>query len=420
MSGADRIGYEEAKRQARGTPDERRRLAADPETRPEILYFLAEDEAAEVRREIARNDKTPLQATRMLATDRDEDVRLALVEKLARLTPTLSVEERAGVYEQIEGALETLARDQLAHVRQVLATALKDLVEAPIEVVRRLAHDEELSVCGPVLEYSPLLSDEDLLEIVACTTTAGAHAAISRRHQVSSTVSDAIVRTGDTDAIADLLANNSAQIREETLDHIIDQASQKPRLHAPLVRRPKLSSKAVLRIAEIVADKLLEELNGRLDLDQATQTALANVVQTRLRDDSEQSPASNGRQLADPDWAESSSDSKVSAEELFRTGKLTEGSIADALLSGDKRFAMSALSLTTGVAEADIASMLSSHNPKGIVALVWKAKFSMDLAVRLQMQLGGIPPGKTLRGRSRGGYPLSVEEMEWQIEFMTG
>ena len=167
MSGTEHIGYEEAKRRARGSADERRRLAADPTTRPEILYFLAEDASPEVRREIARNETTPLQASSVLAADHDQDVRVALVEKLARLTPTLSVEQRADVYEQLAGALQNLARDQIVHVREVLATAVKDLVDAPSDIVRCLARDEELAVCGPVLEYSPLLSDEDLLEIIA-------------------------------------------------------------------------------------------------------------------------------------------------------------------------------------------------------------------------------------------------------------
>ena len=409
--------YEEAKRRARGTREERRLLAADPATRQEILYFLAEDDAPEVRREIAKNVQTPWQATQMLAADDDKEVRLALVEKLARLTPALSADERAGVYRQTEQALQTLARDQVVRVREILASALKDVVDAPADIVRHLARDQELSVCGPVLEYSPLLTDEDLLEIIACTSTAGAHAAISRRRDVSATVSDAIVQAGDATAIADLLANQSAQIREETLDHIIDQASERAQWHAPLVRRPRLSSSATLRIAGFVADKLLEELNDRLELDAATRSALAGMVERRLSDDVGSSQQAG--QKADPDWAPAASDSRARAEELERTGKLREEAIADALLSGDKRFAMAALSIKTGISDADVARMLSAHNPKGIVALVWKAGFSMDLAVRLQMQLGGIPPAKTLRARSGGGYPLSVEEMEWQIEFMS-
>ena len=33
-------------------------------------------------------------------------------------------------------------------------------------VIAVLARDEELSVCGPVLRYSPVLTDDDLLQII--------------------------------------------------------------------------------------------------------------------------------------------------------------------------------------------------------------------------------------------------------------
>lgn len=419
MKANAKLGYEQAKRRAGGNRKVRRRLAADPGTQPEILYFLAEDKDVAVRREVARNDSTPWQAARMLDADRDKQVRLALVEKLARLMPTLSAEQRTDVYRQTAETLESLARDQISHVREILASALKDVTDAPADVIRRLARDEDLSVCGPILECSPVLTDEDLLEIIECTTTVGTHAAISRRSQVSATVSDAIVKTGDSNAIADLLDNKSAQIREETLDHIIAQANDKPQWHVPLVRRPKLSSSAVLRIAGFVADKLLEELNNRLDLDDAARTALADVVQRRLQDAAE-APSKPQRQLADPNWASANTDSKSLVVELQRTGKLREETVADALLSGDKRFATAALAIAAELSDSDVARLLSAHNPKSIVALVWKAGFSMDLAIRLQLQMAGIPPAKTLRARPDGDYPLSVAEMEWQLEFVLG
>ena len=48
--------------------------------------------------------------------------------------------------------------------------------------------------------------------------------AISRRVALGQDVADAIVDTGDIEAVAELLGNASAQIREETLDRIVDQA----------------------------------------------------------------------------------------------------------------------------------------------------------------------------------------------------
>ncbi len=419
MRGSNAISYEEAKRQARGGSEDRRLLAANPSTRPEILYFLAEDESVEVRREIAKNDGTPWQAADLLGADGDNDVRLFLADKLARLLPTLREDEREHVYQHAAEAIAKLARDQASRVREIVAGALKDIVDAPPDIVSVLARDEELSVAGPILECSPVLTDDDLLDIIASTSTIGAHGAIARRREVSANVSDAIVEHGDTSAIADLLANKSTQIREETLDRIIAQAEKNPSWHPPLVRRPKLPTSAVLRIAGFVADKLLAELNERLDLDEHTKTALADFVRRRIQDDANGSDVS-ARQVADPDWAETTEDPKQRAERLQRAGKLDEEVIAEALLAGDRRFATAALTLATGLTNDEVTRLLAAHNPKGVVALVWKAGFSMDLAVRLQMQLAGIPPAKTLRARKDGDYPLSPTEMKFQLEFVTG
>jgi len=55
------LSYEEAKELARHKdPAVRRILAARPDLRPEILYYLAEDPHPDVRRQIAANQATPL------------------------------------------------------------------------------------------------------------------------------------------------------------------------------------------------------------------------------------------------------------------------------------------------------------------------------------------------------------------------
>ena len=62
----------------------RRDLAREHGARPEILYYLANDRAATVRREIAANPQTPFQADLLLLKDPDADVRGDLALKLAR------------------------------------------------------------------------------------------------------------------------------------------------------------------------------------------------------------------------------------------------------------------------------------------------------------------------------------------------
>lgn len=239
------LDYETAKRMAQA-PDSavRRVLAGRPDVRPEILYYLASDPDPEVRREIARNDMTPRQADLLLARDDDAGVRQIMATKIAQATPGMGVSWHSGVGRLTAEALEVLARDQVTMVRSILAEALKDVPNAPFGIVEQLARDRELAVCGPLLEYSPVLSDTLLLDIIRSGPAQGALAAISRRDGVAEAVADAIVDSGDGRAVAELLGNHSAQIREETLDRIIDAAPNMTAWHAPLVQRPRLPADA--------------------------------------------------------------------------------------------------------------------------------------------------------------------------------
>ncbi|MDG2204816.1 MAG: hypothetical protein P8M79_06155, partial [Alphaproteobacteria bacterium] len=69
-------------------------LAMHEDIEPEILYFLANDKDPLVRREIADNDGTPLQADIILAKDPDEEVRKEVAHKLGRLLPDISADQQ--------------------------------------------------------------------------------------------------------------------------------------------------------------------------------------------------------------------------------------------------------------------------------------------------------------------------------------
>src|SRR5262249_45836999 len=151
-----------------------------------------------------------------------------------------------------------------------------------------LARDIEIQVAGPVLEHSPLLTDEDLLEIIAAGPIRGALAAIAKRRQLSDKLSDgvavaALANPGvESSTVRRLLQNQSAQIREEPLDRILAQAGRVPAWHEPLVQRPTLPMKAIKRLAAFVSRSLLEILQERPDLDAATAKDVAKAVQRRL------------------------------------------------------------------------------------------------------------------------------------------
>src|SRR3546814_9099870 len=165
--------------------------------------------------------------------------------------------------------MEGVARDAAEKVRARLAEAVKDAADAPPDVVRRvievLARDTAIEVAGPVLEHSAVLSDDFLVDIVRAPSNSGAVTAVSKRRGVSARVSDAVASSGDDAAIAALLANESAQIREATLDRLVDLAPARPGWHAPTVARPTLSAGHVGKLARFVANALVEELRKRAD-----------------------------------------------------------------------------------------------------------------------------------------------------------
>ena len=91
------------------------------------------------------------------------------------------------------------------------------------------------------------------------------------------------MRTDDIDAVALLLGNDSAQIREETLDHILAKAPGRKSWHRPLVYRPNLSGAAVRRLARFVAVSLVEVLQQRHEMDDETAAAVVETLRGRLK-----------------------------------------------------------------------------------------------------------------------------------------
>ncbi len=447
------MAYLDQKRLAHdGNFEERRELAQRDDVRPEILYYLASDPDTEVRRNIARNLKAPRHADLLLAKDEKDEVRTDVAGKIADITVNFADGQQANIYRLTMDALEVLARDQLVRVREILAETLKECSQAPVDVMERLARDREITVSQPVLESSPVLSEKFLLSVISSDPVHGALSAIARRVALGEDVADAIVHNGDAEAIAELLGNESTQIREETLDRIVDQASGEPTWHKPLVHRPNLHAEAAMRIAEIVAAPLLDDLGKRGDLDEDTISAIKEVVLRRLdsddyavlpqqsahptlddkhSEDSELSPIDRTEEREGeaslpanqtPEDSEDYNESVVTkrVRQMYLNDELNDHEISSALASGGQEFVIYAVALKSKTPVDVVSRAISMRSAKAIVALCWKAELSMRLATRVQMHLAHIPPSDVLRATASEEFPLSNEEMRWQLEFISG
>jgi hypothetical protein len=420
----------EAELARNGKLEERRRLAASMTTKPEILYYMAKDGDPDVRKALAGNPATPTPADALLAEDADPEVRATLGQKISQMMPDLTDKQKTKVRKWATDTLEDMSRDQALRVRHVLAETLKEMTSAPPAVIRQLARDTDAMVANPVLEFSPVLTDKDLATIIAEGANTARLKAVARRREVSEAVSDAIVETGDVEATAELLRNPGAHISEGTLDKIADRAETAPELHAPLVARPGLSDKAAKRLAEYVADSLLDTLLARNDISPELADQVRAVVMARLAAGDglppdggaaagEGAEAGNGASALEPEPERLTRDEALElAREMNKKGQLTEGVIYDAIGRKDRNMAMAALAVLSDTKLTAVVKAFATNSAKGIVALVWEAGCSPKLAVDLQQGLGNVAPVEIIRPSSRAAYGLSEAEMSWQLEFL--
>lgn len=385
------------------SPDEARRvrLGASAITSGDVLLALATDQLVTVRAAVAMNPAAPQEVEQALAFDPDERVRILLARKIAGGLPGLSGNEQARVRQHVLEMLSVLVEDEAVRVRAALSDVLKDMPDAPHELILRLAQDSAVPVSEPVIRLSPLLDTADLLALLAAPPHEAAAAAVARRANLPAEVSDGVAATANTEAVRLLLSNASAQIRESTLDALVARATLHTEWQEPLIRRPKLPNQAARALSAFVADRLVELLAQRADLDPDLAGELRRRVAIRL--------------AAPPEV-----DREEGVAFALRNGPRgrDEAAVVAAARRGDERRAASLLASAAGVSVELVERAGALRSAKGIVSLVWKAGFSMQSAGPLQAVLGQLGPAAILLPAATGDFPLSPDEMRWQCEFL--
>jgi len=401
----DELSYEEARavlESSKRSGEEE--LASRADAEPEMLYYLAERGAPKVRRKVAANPATPAEANRFLADDADDDVRAELAGKIGRLLPDFLNSERDRVCTLTLETLRKIAADQLVRVRSILANEIKSFECVPRDVVLALARDVEQTVSVPILEYSPLLSDADLSEIISSARAQSALAAVARRRGVSEKISEAIVASLDVEAVSALLSNPSAHIRESTMDRVIENAEQIVAWHGPLTKRSDLSLRALRRIAGFVGTALLRDLTERHGLDAETEKVIKRALRERLDSDDE---------------AAESKEDKARKEVMAAKAKgtLNESYVEEAVEAGRRDVVIEALAVLTEAERPMIEKIFSARSAKAVTALVWKAGLPMRIAFKTQTMVLKLPHDELLPARAGVSFPLGEDEMRWHLSY---
>lgn len=191
-----------------------------------------------------------------LLVDPSEDSRAGTATKLAKQLDQASLTEAER--KLAIDIIRIMAKDAAVRVREALSHNLKHSKELPNDVANALARDVE-SVAMPILEFSEILTDSDLISIVKSAGGAK-QTAVARRATVSGSVADALIETKNAEAVATLVGNEGAKLSEQHFERVIDGYGAIDAVQASLVHRTKLPA----TIAEQLVTKVSENLRQYL------------------------------------------------------------------------------------------------------------------------------------------------------------
>ena len=160
---------------------------------------------------------------RVLNGDANVTERDQLFRNMAQLYSYVSDrcdDEQVSQYDEVLCQLAELVEvEARTHVAKLLAP----LERAPGNVVNKLANDS-IEVARPLLEFSNVLSDDDLIDIVS--TASEAHrVAIAGRNVVPERVGEASVEHGGSPSVVRLAANPRAELAPATVERLVMRAS---------------------------------------------------------------------------------------------------------------------------------------------------------------------------------------------------
>jgi hypothetical protein len=188
-------------------------------------------------------------------------------------------DEQVAQYDEVLCQLAELVEvEARVHVAKLLAP----LERAPGTVVVKLANDD-IEVAKPLLEFSNVLSDDDLIDIIG-RQSEGHRVAIASRINVPERVGEAIVEHGETSSVVRLVRNAAAEFDPATLRKLVARAHADAEIAQDLRGRTEIDWSSLRGQIDEAAGKVLEALGGNdRHVDPIAAGKVNAVVYNRMR-----------------------------------------------------------------------------------------------------------------------------------------
>ena len=230
-----------------------------------------------------------LEKLERLAGDVDPYSRRALALRLSDLYhvgdhhPT---QEEQDMFENIIfQVVEDLAESVVATVSEMLSRTPR----ISSSMAYKFANHDQIEIAGPMLERSPCLSDEQIIEL--CENKSDEHkTAIARRERLTENVAQLLAQQGSMRTLYEVAANDGAQLGKAGVSLLLERGGTDHAIQEQITRRINENAYLGELVRSVLTEKLRTKLGTFADilqsagLDRLTATAEEQIAQ-RMREE---------------------------------------------------------------------------------------------------------------------------------------
>lgn len=280
--------------------------------------------------------------------------------------------------------LDHLANDVAELVRKSLAVTLQNSPNLPHDLALRLARDVD-AVAAPVLTNSPVLTEEDLVEIVLAGSPSK-QIAVANRNELSSGLTEVIAMYGCRDAVETVALNEGASFSDDAYAGVLSRFDADEGIKGALIGREELPIHVCEKLVSLVTGELFDRLVNTHELPPQLAIEIATGARERAT-------------LDLVEQAGVSSDPGRFAQQLHMNGRLTPSLLMRAICLGYMPFVEHAMAELAGVPRAKAWLMIHDAGVLGLKTIFERAglpsgmfaAFRMAIEVYHMSEMDGAP-----------------------------
>lgn len=344
-----------------------------------------------------------------LLDDVEKLKKAALPEVRETIADKISKYFNDGVFDETEkniacDIISLLAKDVENNVRQRLAENLKNNSDVPHSVIVALAKDKEDGVCLPILQFSEVLTDDDLMAVLESTKKVARLLAISKRAHISIRVSDGLIKTSNDDVIASLLGNKGSEVSEKSMNDLIAEFNKSEKVMGTLIDRGELPIGIVEKILFAVSSEMKEQLTKKHNIsaklakevseqtrEEATIALINEEDSLGLKTTQEEIVLKYDEENKKNNLSVAVKNKIVKADQLvnhlYNQGRLTHSIVIRSLCEGNLTFFESGISRLAGVPTMNARKLIRDENKNAFEALCRRAKIPVSILAALNVMV---------------------------------